>query len=309
MSWIKRIFSRGGTTTGADADADLWCSFCHKHRREVRKLISGQQVLICDECIALCVRILDDEAHATLGLGWHVELLLASMTALGARAPYARVRPLLGAAFELARADPALLRRVMQAAIAIQDLDSAVMALRAIPEPARTAVDVLDLAALLTDGGNHDEALAVLAPLAAAELDEIAAIVYQLHDARARLERGGLDDAALTELQARAAELEPRLAALPEGPLEDGLRAARLGVVSLAALASGALDAGERAARARLALRPLDLFTHLNLARVLAARGDLAGARAARDEGRALAHPDGPYVALLEESSSDGPFR
>jgi ATP-dependent Clp protease ATP-binding subunit ClpX len=43
---------------------DFHCSFCGKRRREVRKLISGPRVFICDECVALCNDILSkEEAH------------------------------------------------------------------------------------------------------------------------------------------------------------------------------------------------------------------------------------------------------
>ena len=40
---------------------DFHCSFCGKRRREVRKLISGPRVFICDECVALCNDILSKE--------------------------------------------------------------------------------------------------------------------------------------------------------------------------------------------------------------------------------------------------------
>ncbi len=40
---------------------DLSCSFCGKSRREVRKLISGPKVFICDECVALCNEIIARE--------------------------------------------------------------------------------------------------------------------------------------------------------------------------------------------------------------------------------------------------------
>ncbi|MDW8282601.1 MAG: ATP-dependent Clp protease ATP-binding subunit ClpX [Myxococcales bacterium] len=43
---------------------DFHCSFCGKRRREVRKLISGPRVFICDECVALCNDIIaKEEAH------------------------------------------------------------------------------------------------------------------------------------------------------------------------------------------------------------------------------------------------------
>jgi len=47
--------------TGMD---DLSCSFCGKSRREVRKLISGPKVFICDECVNLCNEIIAREDGA-----------------------------------------------------------------------------------------------------------------------------------------------------------------------------------------------------------------------------------------------------
>ncbi len=42
----------------------LYCSFCGKSQHEVRKLIAGPSVFICDECIELCNDIIRDEAQA-----------------------------------------------------------------------------------------------------------------------------------------------------------------------------------------------------------------------------------------------------
>ena len=41
----------------------LYCSFCGKSQHEVRKLIAGPSVFICDECIELCNDIIRDEAQ------------------------------------------------------------------------------------------------------------------------------------------------------------------------------------------------------------------------------------------------------
>ena len=43
---------------------EFHCSFCGKQRREVRKLISGPRVFICDECVTLCNDILAKEEAA-----------------------------------------------------------------------------------------------------------------------------------------------------------------------------------------------------------------------------------------------------
>jgi len=40
------------------SDPVMYCSFCHKSRHEVRTLIAGPDVCICDECVAFCNMIL-----------------------------------------------------------------------------------------------------------------------------------------------------------------------------------------------------------------------------------------------------------
>ena len=39
----------------------LYCSFCGKSQHEVRKLIAGPSVFICDECVELCTDIIKEE--------------------------------------------------------------------------------------------------------------------------------------------------------------------------------------------------------------------------------------------------------
>ena len=43
---------------GRRSSGDLHCSFCHKSAKDVKKLIAGRHVHICDECVELCVQIL-----------------------------------------------------------------------------------------------------------------------------------------------------------------------------------------------------------------------------------------------------------
>ena len=45
-------------------DKLLYCSFCGKSQHEVRKLIAGPSVFICDECIELCNDIIREEGTA-----------------------------------------------------------------------------------------------------------------------------------------------------------------------------------------------------------------------------------------------------
>ena len=44
-----------------DANKDLCCSFCGKSQKEVRKLIAGPSVYICDECVELCNEIITED--------------------------------------------------------------------------------------------------------------------------------------------------------------------------------------------------------------------------------------------------------
>ena len=44
-----------------NSDKQLRCSFCGKSQDQVRRLIAGPNVFICDECIELCQEIIDEE--------------------------------------------------------------------------------------------------------------------------------------------------------------------------------------------------------------------------------------------------------
>src|SRR4030095_9933265 len=44
----------------------LYCSFCGKSQHEVRKLIAGPTVFICDECVELCMDIIREEDKSSL---------------------------------------------------------------------------------------------------------------------------------------------------------------------------------------------------------------------------------------------------
>jgi ATP-dependent Clp protease ATP-binding subunit ClpX len=53
----------------ASGEKLLYCSFCGKSQHEVKKLIAGPSVFICDECIDLCNDIIRDETSAEPGSG------------------------------------------------------------------------------------------------------------------------------------------------------------------------------------------------------------------------------------------------
>jgi ATP-dependent Clp protease ATP-binding subunit ClpX len=54
------------TLSGGDSKNTLYCSFCGKSQHEVRKLIAGPTVFICDECVELCMDIIREENKSTL---------------------------------------------------------------------------------------------------------------------------------------------------------------------------------------------------------------------------------------------------
>ncbi len=53
-------------TSGGDTKNTLYCSFCGKSQHEVRKLIAGPTVFICDECVELCMDIIREENKSAL---------------------------------------------------------------------------------------------------------------------------------------------------------------------------------------------------------------------------------------------------
>ncbi len=53
-------------SSGGDSKNTLYCSFCGKSQHEVRKLIAGPTVFICDECVELCMDIISEEHKTSL---------------------------------------------------------------------------------------------------------------------------------------------------------------------------------------------------------------------------------------------------
>ncbi|HGG04870.1 MAG TPA: ATP-dependent Clp protease ATP-binding subunit ClpX [Aliiroseovarius sp.] len=52
-------------SSGGDSKNTLYCSFCGKSQHEVRKLIAGPTVFICDECVELCMDIIKEETKSS----------------------------------------------------------------------------------------------------------------------------------------------------------------------------------------------------------------------------------------------------
>jgi ATP-dependent Clp protease ATP-binding subunit ClpX len=55
----KQLMAKSGTTD--DTVQSLHCTFCGKNQKEVKKLIAGPEVFICDDCVDLCTSIIRDE--------------------------------------------------------------------------------------------------------------------------------------------------------------------------------------------------------------------------------------------------------
>ncbi|MFH1155451.1 MAG: ATP-dependent Clp protease ATP-binding subunit ClpX [Pseudomonadota bacterium] len=54
------------TTRKDDGNDQFFCSFCGKNQKEVKKLIAGPSVYICNECVSLCDEIIEDEEKGHL---------------------------------------------------------------------------------------------------------------------------------------------------------------------------------------------------------------------------------------------------
>src|ERR1700752_2580190 len=60
---MSKISGSGGS---GESKNTLYCSFCGKSQHEVRKLIAGPTVFICDECVELCMDIIREENKSSL---------------------------------------------------------------------------------------------------------------------------------------------------------------------------------------------------------------------------------------------------
>jgi ATP-dependent Clp protease ATP-binding subunit ClpX len=65
---MSKISNTGGGNDGNSGDSKntLYCSFCGKSQHEVRKLIAGPTVFICDECVELCMDIIREENKSSM---------------------------------------------------------------------------------------------------------------------------------------------------------------------------------------------------------------------------------------------------
>ncbi len=66
MSKVGSKDGKDGSVGGGDGKSTLYCSFCGKSQHEVRKLIAGPTVFICDECVELCMDIIREESKSSM---------------------------------------------------------------------------------------------------------------------------------------------------------------------------------------------------------------------------------------------------
>ena len=66
MSKVGSKDGKDGSAGGGDGKSTLYCSFCGKSQHEVRKLIAGPTVFICDECVELCMDIIREESKSSM---------------------------------------------------------------------------------------------------------------------------------------------------------------------------------------------------------------------------------------------------
>src|SRR5512139_4170898 len=62
----EELDERMSKVSGTDSKNTLYCSFCGKSQHEVRKLIAGPTVFICDECVELCMDIIREENKSSM---------------------------------------------------------------------------------------------------------------------------------------------------------------------------------------------------------------------------------------------------
>jgi ATP-dependent Clp protease ATP-binding subunit ClpX len=65
--WRIRLMGSSTSHGKGDDGKLLYCSFCGKSQHEVRKLIAGPSVFICDECVELCNDIIREEMQENMG--------------------------------------------------------------------------------------------------------------------------------------------------------------------------------------------------------------------------------------------------
>ena len=205
FGWFdKRKDAPGSTGTSS---ADPVCSFCRKPRAEVRSLIAAPACTICDECVILCVAVLEQsEGHRTHRFQYLLEALDSILGDVGDDDP----EPIVGAALALAGDDPVALRHLARSGFARRCYPLVLESVPRIAEHLRTFADRLDVAVALYELGRYDEAAERLHAIEAETPTDRA--LLELNGIATRLRReDNLDVVSLERMLLALAELEPVL--------------------------------------------------------------------------------------------------
>ncbi|MCB9594679.1 MAG: hypothetical protein H6719_18310 [Sandaracinaceae bacterium] len=267
------------------------CSFCRKSQREVRKLIAGPEVMICDECIVLCVSIIDEQASPER-FPTVLESLLSRLAL--PEVPDDLVEAASGAVLALAGDHTPTLRQIVQRAFAAARWRLALEASTRI-EADRDTSDDIDRAVALYELGDFEEAAAVVE--AARPKSPIQVALVELNRVAITLRReSNLDVVSLERMlqavEAAAATLDDRYAGALAGNRAECL--VRLGRPAEARDALRALASPTTLQRMLLGDAYLALGEReaaLDAYRTAAASTSLFGAEAARRLSRATSEP------------------
>jgi hypothetical protein len=219
FGWFDK--RKDAPAAGSDVkSAEPSCSFCSKPRAEVRALIAGPASHICDECIVLCVAILEQsDFHRTHRFQYLIEALDGVLGDMGGgeRDPDA-AEPIVRAALALAGDDPSALRRLVRIGFARRCYPLVLESVPRIAEDARTFADRLDVAVGLYESGRYDEAAEVLGSIRTEEASERALV--ELNGIATRLRRDdNLDVVSLERMLLGLDEIEATVDARYASPI------------------------------------------------------------------------------------------
>lgn len=298
--WLRRLLRPAGA---------IHCSFCGASQQQVAKLVAGpRDIYQCDGCVRLSIGIIDSVTAPDDHVGvarWEV---LRVLQAIPWPAPRAATRRLARAAIALSEGDAALLREVATVAMNAHDHHAGLEALGAVPSGERGAADRYHEAVCYACEDAPAEAaraldacdLDALAPHER-EASRVLRVLFRLR-AKEPTDAGDLDALVARTTEALAAQ------EATDAYASSHWRAC-VEARGLAALRRGDLAAAERVLTEALEVEDPGAYVHLALREVRLARGDFAGATAARLRALEALHPESPIAVRLRAEGKGGPFR
>lgn len=207
FGWFDKRKGAPAADAGAKP-AEPSCSFCGKARVQVRALIAGPSSLICDECVVLCLAVLEQsEFHRTHRFQYVLEALEGILGDLGGGDQGERTEPIVGAALALAGDDPVALRHLARIGFAKKCYPLVLESVPRIAEDARTFGDRIGFVVALYHCGRYDEAADRLDAIEADETTERALLEVNRIAIRLRRE-DNLDVVSLERMLLALDEIE-----------------------------------------------------------------------------------------------------